>query len=203
MLSVCFYCVQVRVCYVNWYVCVCVCIYVYHQDPHQATFFFLPAHCSSQYTSVRPLQQRTAHVTHNTVHQIKQDFPFWNQTMGTDHVYICAHDMGTEVADMGTEVADSEVVTFDDLDLWKNAIGLVNTADDLTKWYFVPHKDISVPPHPGRGTVDWSSVGQGVLNYSLSRTTLAFMASHVKRWVWSPVVSLCTIISPISHQVSS
>ena len=78
--------------------------------------------------------------------------------------------MGTEV----THLADSA--------LWKNAIGLVNTAD-YSETYFVPHKDISIPPHPGRGTIQWALIGQGGATFDpYQRTKLAFLAGNDERY---------------------
>ena len=101
--------------------------------------------------------------------QVKHNSPYWNESLGADHFYICAHDMGAEV----TKLAD--------LGLWKNAIGLVNTAD-YSENYFVAHKDISLPPHSGRGTIDWAAIGQGGATFDpYQRTKLAFMAGNEKR----------------------
>lgn len=101
--------------------------------------------------------------------EIQRNYPYWNASLGADHFYICAHDMGTEVAKLA------------DLNLWKNAIGLVNTAD-YSEPSFIPHKDISLPPHPGRGTVDWAVIGQGGAAFDpIVRTKLAFMAGHPAR----------------------
>ena len=103
------------------------------------------------------------------VNDVMVRFPYWNASLGTDHFYICAHDMGTEL----TKAADNNLL--------KNAIGLVNTAD-YSEPMFVPHKDISLPPHPGRGTVDWSLIGQGGANFDpWLRTKLAFMAGDATR----------------------
>jgi hypothetical protein len=98
-------------------------------------------------------------------------FPYWNASLGTDHFYVCAHDMGTEVAQRADPV------------LWKNAVGLVNTADASEPSY-VPHKDVSVPPHPGRGAVDWALVGQGGASFDPAhRTKLAFLAGEGSRGI--------------------
>lgn len=103
------------------------------------------------------------------VEQVKARFPYWNASLGVDHFYICAHDMGTEL------------VKTSDTDLWKNSIGLVNTAD-YSEPLFVPHKDISVPPHPGRGVINWPVIGQGGATFDpILRTQLAFMAGHPGR----------------------
>ena len=118
--------------------------------------------------------ERAAEVVRDMVHQISHDYPYWNQSLGSDHFYVCSHDMGTEVVKLSVP------------ELGKNSIGLVNTAE-YSEQYFVPHKDISVPPHPGRGVLDWSTVGQGGQNSDpLKRTKLAFLAGNFKRWVVCP-----------------
>ena len=112
---------------------------------------------------------KAASVVKEMIMDIKHRYSFWNESLGADHFYICAHDMGTEVA----RLADS--------DLWKNSIGLVNTAD-YSEPSFIPHKDISLPPHPGRGTIDWSLIGQGGATFDpFLRTKLAFMAGNDDR----------------------
>ena len=146
------------------------------QDPKKATFFFLPSRCTAYRKSVSGLSEgieKAAEVMRSMVEQVKVRFPFWNESLGTDHFYICAHDMGTEL------------VKTSDTDLWKNSIGLVNTAD-YSEPLFVPHKDISLPPHPGRGVVNWPIVGQGGVTFDPSlRTRLAFMAGHPGRYMYS------------------
>ena len=53
--------------------------------------------------------------------------PYWSNSEGADHFYICAHDMGAASANHA------------DNGLLKNAIALVNTADYADS-FFVPHK---------------------------------------------------------------
>ena len=112
------------------------------------------------------------HRSHSRIHR----YPYWNASLGMDHFYVCAHDMGTEMA----QLADPA--------LWKNSIGLVNTADASEPSY-VPHKDISVPPHPGRGKVDWALIGQGGATFDPARRKkLAFLAGEGSRYF----TKLCT-----------
>ncbi len=106
------------------------------------------------------------------VENVKLNYPYWNESLGTDHFYVCAHDMGTDL------------VKRSDPNLWKNSISLVNTADS-SEPMFVPHKDISLPPHPGRGSINWAVIGQGGVPFdSKARTKLAFMAGHPGRCVY-------------------
>ena len=104
-------------------------------------------------------------VTKQMVEEIKQQYSYWNASLGSDHFYICAHDMGTSVASTA------------DRGLFKNAVALVNTADS-SEHFFVPHKDISVPPHPGRGKVEWHLIGR---TKEEERNTVLFYAGNMHR----------------------
>lgn len=142
--------------------------------PEEATLFFLPTRCTAYRKSVTDLTtgiQVAAKTVGRMVEHVRAQYPYWNATLGADHFYICAHDMGTEVAKAAS------------VGLWKNAIGLVNTAD-YSEPYFVAHKDVSLPPHPGRGVVEWALIGQGGAGFDPThRTELAFMAGHPGRGI--------------------
>ena len=144
------------------------------QVPEEATLFFLPTRCTAYRKSVTDLTtgiQVAAKTVGRMVDQVQGRYPYWNASLGADHFYICAHDMGTEVAKAAH------------VGLWKNAIGLVNTAD-YSEPGFVAHKDVSLPPHPGRGVVEWALIGEGGAGYDPThRTKLAFMAGHPGRCV--------------------
>ncbi len=115
---------------------------------------------------------KAADTMNQIVENVKLNYPYWNESLGTDHFYVCAHDMGTDL------------VKRSDPNLWKNSISLVNTADS-SEPMFVPHKDISLPPHPGRGSINWAVIGQGGVPFdSKARTKLAFMAGHPGRCVY-------------------
>jgi hypothetical protein len=151
------------------------------QDPSEATFFFLPSRCTAYRKSVIDLQegiQVAGQTMRRMVDDVRHRYPYWNASLGMDHFYVCAHDMGTEIA----QLADPA--------LWKNSIGLVNTADASEPSY-VPHKDISVPPHPGRGKVDWALIGQGGATFDPTRRKkLAFLAGEGSRGVRPLIFSL-------------
>jgi len=108
--------------------------------------------------------------TRDMVNHLMYSYSYWNRSMGADHFYICAHDMGTNVA----KLSHTGLLT--------NAIALVNTAD-YSKPTFVAHKDISLPVHPGRGVVDWSTLGMGGAGIDPKhRTDLMFFAGNPSRF---------------------
>ncbi|XP_070570231.1 uncharacterized protein [Ptychodera flava] len=142
------------------------------KDPSKATFFFIPSRCSAYQNSVSD-GKRGRKVAGNTMRSvvlyIKQSYPYWDASLGSDHFYICGHNMGSEVARQAHQ------------DLWKNAISLVNTADYQDE-HFVPHKDISLPPNLGHPQIILPEVGKGGRDSNPSlRTTLAFFAGTLDR----------------------
>jgi hypothetical protein len=150
------------------------------QDPSKAHFFFLPTRCFA-YRRSQQDRQAGGHVAAVTVQNIinwaKVSFPYWNASCGSDHVYICSHDMGGECAQLA------------DHDLHKNAIGLFNTADYSDPW-FVPHKDISLPHHPSHGENSLFVSGRKAREeVSVKRLILAFFAGNMKRYCLTNVLN--------------
>lgn len=141
-------------------------------DPELATFFLVPSRCTAYRKSVSNLKtgiQIASNITAEMVAHVIHHYPYWNASMGADHFYICAHDMGTRVTNFANQ------------NLHRNAIALVNTADIMERTFMV-HKDISVPVHPGRGSVLWSEIGQGGAPFDPhKRTKLAFVAGNLSR----------------------
>eukprot|EP00240_Pyramimonas_obovata_P001374 CAMPEP_0118956366 /NCGR_PEP_ID=MMETSP1169-20130426/61538_1 /TAXON_ID=36882 /ORGANISM="Pyramimonas obovata, Strain CCMP722" /LENGTH=429 /DNA_ID=CAMNT_0006904391 /DNA_START=52 /DNA_END=1338 /DNA_ORIENTATION=- len=122
-------------------------------DPEEATSFYLSFSCTSlKNTQIKrvPGQVMTQVYVQSYVDIISSKYSFWNRTFGSDHFYLCVHDMGTEC----TLLADMHVKT--------NSIAIVNTADfdgadargqvwnnvfqDQKHVQFSPLKDISSVP---------------------------------------------------------
>ncbi|ELU17436.1 hypothetical protein CAPTEDRAFT_228334 [Capitella teleta] len=142
------------------------------QDPSEATFFFLPFRCFAYRKTIsdRDRAQRfTEEMVSKILYEIKSNYSFWDRTLGADHFYVCAHDFGPAI------VAGSDPF------LHKNAIAMVNTAD-YEHIYYVPHKDISLPPHPSHGKNSLANIGKGGHGLNPSdRTVLAFYAGNLDR----------------------
>eukprot|EP00123_Amoebidium_parasiticum_P021161 comp6265_c0_seq1/m.2083 comp6265_c0_seq1/g.2083 ORF comp6265_c0_seq1/g.2083 comp6265_c0_seq1/m.2083 type:complete len:546 (-) comp6265_c0_seq1:451-2088(-) len=105
-------------------------------DPRKATFFFMPIACDGIRTAGRTratggFLSAKGHAWY--VEQIKTMYPYWNRTQGADHFYVCSH-IGATI----TKLADRN--------LQSKAIGLF-CPGDLQNPYFVPQKDIVLPPY--------------------------------------------------------
>ena len=139
-------------------------------DWQTAHLFFVPLRCTAYRKSVKGLSEGVAvaqEMASRMLAEIKQANPAqWNATLGRNHFYICAHDMGARV--------------MRDVPEWRNMIALVNTASTEAGTYFIPHKDISLPNHPGRGAVSWDNVGRGSPGFE-EREQLVFFAGNANR----------------------
>eukprot|EP00123_Amoebidium_parasiticum_P016436 comp23429_c0_seq1/m.38993 comp23429_c0_seq1/g.38993 ORF comp23429_c0_seq1/g.38993 comp23429_c0_seq1/m.38993 type:complete len:367 (-) comp23429_c0_seq1:291-1391(-) len=105
------------------------------RNPEKATFFLMPIACDGmRYAANSRLGGGWLAEAGMAFYleQIKHMYPYWNRTQGADHFYICTH-IGPTVA----ASADPNMVT--------KAIAVV-CAGDVQNPYFVPQKDIVIPP---------------------------------------------------------
>lgn len=132
--------------------------------PEEATFFFIPVRCSYFFhrspSEEKGILKAKEHLT-ETLEIIKKTYPYWERTAGSDHVYVCAHRIG---AGMGGT-------------LLKNSVALVYSAD-YDSPYFVPHRDIALPPYPTHLS-SFNSDGKRNDLASSPRSVLAFFAGDV------------------------
>ena len=139
-------------------------------DKQSAHLFFVPLRCTAYRKSVKELSEGVAvaqQIARRMLAEIKGDDPsLWNITLGRNHFYVCAHDMGARVVK--------------DVPEWRNMIALVTTASTEVETHFIPYKDISLPNHPGRGGVSWDNVGRGSPGFE-ERQQLVFFAGNPNR----------------------
>lgn len=65
-------------------------------DPFEANFFFLPVYVSCNFSSVNgfPVIAHARSLLASAVHVISGQYPFWNRSGGSDHVFVASHDYG-------------------------------------------------------------------------------------------------------------
>ncbi|KAK2971387.1 hypothetical protein RJ640_015254 [Escallonia rubra] len=65
-------------------------------DPWQADFFFVPVYVSCNFSTVNgfPAIGHARPLLASAVQLISSEFPFWNRSSGSDHVFIASHDYG-------------------------------------------------------------------------------------------------------------
>ncbi|PIN10488.1 Acetylglucosaminyltransferase EXT1/exostosin 1 [Handroanthus impetiginosus] len=90
------------------------------QNPSEAHLFFVPF---SHDTSTRSLSR--------IIKELRNNFPYWNRALGADHFFL---------SPAGIDYSSDRNI----LELKKNSVQI--SIFPVTSGYFIPHKDISLPP---------------------------------------------------------
>ncbi|KAL9243936.1 hypothetical protein vseg_017768 [Gypsophila vaccaria] len=66
-------------------------------DPNEADLFFVPVYVSCNFSTINgfPAIGHARSLISSAVHLISSRFPFWNRTLGSDHVFVASHDFGS------------------------------------------------------------------------------------------------------------
>ncbi|RDX75860.1 putative glucuronoxylan glucuronosyltransferase IRX7, partial [Mucuna pruriens] len=65
-------------------------------DPYQADFFFVPVYVSCNFSAVNafPAIGHARALISSAVNLVSTEYPFWNRSRGSDHVFVASHDFG-------------------------------------------------------------------------------------------------------------
>ncbi|KAE8037732.1 hypothetical protein FH972_010297 [Carpinus fangiana] len=65
-------------------------------DPYEADFFYVPVYVSCNFSTVNgfPAIGHARSLISSAVRLISSEYPFWNRTRGSDHVFVASHDYG-------------------------------------------------------------------------------------------------------------
>ncbi|KAL3530505.1 hypothetical protein ACH5RR_009827 [Cinchona calisaya] len=65
-------------------------------DPSEADFFFVPVYVSCNFSTVNgfPAIGHARNLISSAVEIISSQFPFWNRSLGSDHIFVASHDYG-------------------------------------------------------------------------------------------------------------
>ncbi|EXC31802.1 putative glucuronoxylan glucuronosyltransferase IRX7 [Morus notabilis] len=65
-------------------------------DPYEADLFFVPIYVSCNFSTVNgfPAIGHARSLLSSAVNLISSEYPFWNRTLGSDHVFVASHDFG-------------------------------------------------------------------------------------------------------------
>lgn len=66
-------------------------------DPFEADFFFVPVYVSCNFSTVNgfPAIGHARSLISSAVEFVSLEFPFWNRSFGSDHVFVASHDFGS------------------------------------------------------------------------------------------------------------
>lgn len=65
-------------------------------DPYEADFFFVPIYVSCNFSTVNgfPAIGHARSLISSAIELISSEYPFWNRSRGSDHVFVASHDYG-------------------------------------------------------------------------------------------------------------
>ncbi|CAJ1955868.1 unnamed protein product [Sphenostylis stenocarpa] len=65
-------------------------------DPYEADFFFVPVYVSCNFSAVNgfPAIGHARALISSAVNLVSIEYPFWNRSKGSDHVFVASHDFG-------------------------------------------------------------------------------------------------------------
>jgi len=65
-------------------------------DPYEADFFFVPVYVSCNFSTVNgfPAIGHARALISSAVELVSTEYPFWNRSGGSDHVFVASHDFG-------------------------------------------------------------------------------------------------------------
>ncbi|KAI3450623.1 hypothetical protein Pfo_007288 [Paulownia fortunei] len=66
-------------------------------DPWEADFFFVPVYVSCNFSKVNgfPAIGHARSLMASAIQQVSSQLPFWNRSLGSDHVFVASHDFGS------------------------------------------------------------------------------------------------------------
>lgn len=66
-------------------------------DPWQADFFFVPVYVSCNFSKINgfPAIGHARSLMASAIQHISSQLPFWNRSLGSDHVFVASHDFGS------------------------------------------------------------------------------------------------------------
>ncbi|XP_062082183.1 probable glucuronoxylan glucuronosyltransferase IRX7 [Humulus lupulus] len=66
-------------------------------DPYEADFFFVPVYVSCNFSTVNgfPAIGHARSLISSAINALSSEYPFWNRSGGSDHVFVASHDFGS------------------------------------------------------------------------------------------------------------
>ncbi|KAK4482660.1 hypothetical protein RD792_009825 [Penstemon davidsonii] len=83
-------------------------------DPWEADFFFVPVYVSCNFSKVNgfPAIGHARSLMASAIYEVSEKFPFWNRSLGSDHVFVASHDFGSCFHTMEDEAMEDGVPGF-------------------------------------------------------------------------------------------
>ncbi|XWS53337.1 hypothetical protein CRYUN_Cryun11dG0148400 [Craigia yunnanensis] len=83
-------------------------------DPYEADFFFVPVYVSCNFSTVNgfPAIDHARSLLSSAIQLISTNYPFWNRSLGSDHIFVASHDYGACFHAMEDRAIDDGIPEF-------------------------------------------------------------------------------------------
>eukprot|EP00941_MAST-03F_sp_MAST-3F-sp1_P005539 g5539.t1 len=123
-------------------------------NPDHATLFYVPVYPCCFLHSHRVDFSLTSNLISDSIHYIKENFPYWNRKLGADHIFSMTHDLGGCIAPY-KEIKHAILLTnsgemHDREDAYRKYSNMYSPRfakeNDFKRQCYTPTKDIVIPP---------------------------------------------------------
>ncbi|KAG4113674.1 hypothetical protein ERO13_D13G238500v2 [Gossypium hirsutum] len=125
-------------------------------DPYEADFFFVPVYVSCNFSTVNgfPAIGHARSLISSAIQLISSNYPFWNRTQGSDHIFVASHDYGACFHAMEDRAIDDGIPDFmkNSIILQTFGVNYKHPCQDVEHVVIPPY----IPPESVRNTLEKS-----------------------------------------------
>ncbi|KAE8694874.1 putative glucuronoxylan glucuronosyltransferase IRX7 [Hibiscus syriacus] len=123
-------------------------------DPYEADFFFVPVYVSCNFSTVNgfPAIGHARSLISSAIQLISSDYPFWNRSQGSDHIFVASHDYGACFHAMEDRAIDDGIPEFLKKSIILQTFGVdyKHPCQDVENVIIPPY----IPPESVRNTLE-------------------------------------------------
>ncbi|XVE59023.1 hypothetical protein DITRI_Ditri05aG0011300 [Diplodiscus trichospermus] len=123
-------------------------------DPYEADFFFVPVYVSCNFSTVNgfPAIGHARSLIYSAIQHISANYPFWNRSLGSDHIFVASHDFGACFHTMEDRAIDDGIPEFlkNSIILQTFGVNYKHPCQDVENVLIPPY----IPPESIRKTLE-------------------------------------------------
>ncbi|XVF05748.1 hypothetical protein REPUB_Repub05bG0199000 [Reevesia pubescens] len=123
-------------------------------DPYEADFFFVPVYVSCNFSTINgfPAIGHARSLLSSAIQLISTNYPFWNRSLGSDHIFVASHDYGACFHAMEDRAIDDGIPEFlkNSIILQTFGVNFKHPCQDVENVLLPPY----IPPESLRKTLE-------------------------------------------------
>ncbi|KAK6234615.1 hypothetical protein SCA6_009952 [Theobroma cacao] len=123
-------------------------------DPYEADFFFVPVYVACNFSTVNgfPAIGHARSLLSSAIQLISTNYPFWNRSLGFDHIFVASHDYGACFHAMEDRAIDDGIPEFlkNSIILQTFGVNYKHPCQDVENVLIPPY----IPPESVRKTLE-------------------------------------------------